>query len=125
MATKKKTGPKPKIGTKLDLNHICTTIYELMSVGASITEVAAELGIARSTFYEWRDEYPEIADTLKRAEELSAAWWEKMGRTHLAVREFNAALWYMNMKNRFKWSDRIEQSGSMTIRHEDAIEQLA
>lgn len=103
-----KRGVKPKLGNEIDIKHVCGTIIELMREGASITEVAAELDIGRSTLYEWRDKYPQIADTLKKAEGLSAAWWERMGRTHLAVREFNAALWYMNMKNRHGWRDKHE-----------------
>lgn len=122
MPTKKKTGPKPKIGTTLDISKVCSTIMDLMRDGASITEVAAELGIARSTFYEWRDEYSEIADTLKRAEDLSAAWWERCGRINLHTQGFSYTGWYMNMKNRFKWTDRqeVESTGKDggPIKHE-------
>lgn len=120
-----KRGAKPKIGNKLDINHVCSTIIELMREGASITEVAAELNICRDTIYEWRNIYPEISDALKKAEGLSAAWWERNGRINLLTQGFNSALWYMNMKNRFKWTDRQAVETSGIIKHEIAIEELA
>ena len=41
---------------------------------------------------------------------LSHAWWESQGRINLRNKQFNAALWTINMKNRFGWSEKTEQS---------------
>lgn len=40
----------------------------------------------------------------------SHAWWEKQGRTNLHNRHFQTALWTIQMKNRFGWSEKTEQS---------------
>jgi hypothetical protein len=92
----------------------CQLAINLMSEGASITEVAAECGVWKSTIYEWIGKHPEFSDSIKKGMELCEAWWEKQGRANLNSKEFQAALWYMNMKNRFKWADKqqIEHSGN-------------
>jgi RPA family protein len=102
----------------------CQVLIDLMSEGASITEVAAEIGVNKSTIYEWVKNFEDFSDAKKIGEQLSEAWWEKAGRKNLATKEFNATLWYMNMKNRHGWKDKVENTGSMTITHEQALNEL-
>lgn len=92
----------------------CQLAIDLMTEGASITEVAAEIGVMKQTVYNWMDAHPEFLDAIKEGVDRSEAWWEKQGRSNLKTKEFQAALWYMNMKNRFKWADKqqIEHSGN-------------
>lgn len=97
---------------------MCVQAIELMREGASITEVAAELGIAKSTLYEWRESISEFSDAIKRGEDLSAAWWEREGRTSLRDKDFSYTGWYMNMKNRFGWRDKQEIEQTTTIKDE-------
>ena len=78
----------------------------LFSEGASKTEIAASLGITRETFNVWQKNNQDFSDAVKEGEELSKSWWEKHGRTQLENKNFNAVLWYMNMKNRFGWRDK-------------------
>lgn len=85
---------------------MCGDVISLMREGASKTEVAAELGINKTTLYEWDKTYPEFSDALKEGEALSEAWWLKMGRKHLQNKDFNYVGWYMNMKNRHGWKDK-------------------
>lgn len=90
-------------------------IKDMMGEGASKTEVAAELGISRETLSQWQNENGEyyikdFSDAIKRGVQLSGAWWEKKGRVNLDSRTFNPTLWYMNMRNRFGWADKIEQT---------------
>lgn len=85
----------------------------LMSVGASLIEVAAALDVTRETLYDWSNPKSprfkkEFSNTLKKARVKSEAWWEEQGRVNLNNKEFSPVLWYMNMKNRFGWRDKQE-----------------
>lgn len=92
-----------------------TTALQLMGEGASITEVAADIGVSKDTIYDWinpdSERYiVEFSDAIKKGKELSQAWWEYQGRKNLANPKFSSTLWFMNVKNRFKedWRDRHE-----------------
>lgn len=93
-------------------------IIELMSEGASKTEVCADIGITRETMCQWIKDNKPFSDAIKEGEQLSAAWWEREGRTSLRDKDFNYTGWYMNMKNRFGWKDKqeTEHTGSVEIR---------
>ena len=96
--------------------EMCDQVIVLMSEGASLVEVAAELGICKGTLHDWKKANAEFSDSIKRGVQLSQAWWEKQGRTNLfnpyQGDSFSASLWYMNMKNRFGWRDKQEVTGS-------------
>jgi hypothetical protein len=104
---------------------ICNKAILLMKEGASLTEVAFLLDIARSTLYRWKDIYPDFSDAIKEGKAFAKGWWMNNGRININNKEFNSVLWYMNMKNRFGWKDKQESSVSVTeIKHEDAIKEL-
>lgn len=104
---------------------MCEKLIEMMSQGCSKIEVAASLGICdRETIDEYCEKHEQFGEAFKKGMILAEAWWEKHGRTNLNNKEFNSTLWYMNMKNRFKWSDRQESSYSVYMKQEDAVKQL-
>ena len=91
---------------------MCDRVIALMAQGASKHEALADLGIWEDTFYRWAKEIPEFSEAVKIGTELSRMWWEREGRQSLRDKDFNHGLWYMNMKNRFGWTDRVNTTNS-------------
>jgi len=97
------------------------TIIGMMTNGQSKQEVKAVLNICNALHTRWMKDEPEYAETIKRGEELSQAWWEDQIRK-AAIGETkgaNATLFIFNMKNKFPndWRDKTERevSGSIGI----------
>lgn len=94
--------------------EMCDVVIKEMSEGASITEVCGELGIFKEAFYAWCKKYENFSNAVKKGRSLSKAWWMRQGRKNLDNKDFSATLWYMNMKNRHKWTDRQQTTHNVT-----------
>lgn len=105
--------------------EMCEEAIGWMKKGHSIIEVAYLLNIGRSTLYEWIEKFPEFADAIKKGVDFSEGkWMIDGGLNSLRDKDFNATLWYMNMKNRFGWKDKQYTTVDATVRQEDAIKDL-
>lgn len=79
----------------------CVQVIELGRAGKSHAQIAAALDVARQTLHNWCDVRPEFLDAMKRARDLSQAWWEQSAQDGLATPGYNAALWAKSMPARF------------------------
>ena len=104
-------------------SEMCTILEEMMREGASQIEVMAKLNITKETFNNWINEHDEFSESLELGKVLSQAWWEKLGRDNITNSKFKHPFWYMNMKNRFLWSDKPqnEEDKNVTIIVKSAI----
>ncbi len=90
-------------------------IMDMFAQGLSQAEVAARFPvkpgkkITWKIYEHWLDK-PDFREIIEDGLFLSLAWWEREGRTNIGNRQFNAVLWYMQMKNRYGYRDRIEQT---------------
>lgn len=78
------------------------SLLECARQGASICEMAAELGLARSSFYLMADEFPEFKATIEDLRQISQVWWERQGRRFVTENNSGGSVaWIFQMKNRF------------------------
>ena len=56
-----------------------------------------------------------FSQTIKKGRLYSQCWWERHARTNLKNTDFQTALWFINMKNRFGWKDKQETEHSGEI----------
>lgn len=102
----KNKGGRPSLTTKDLQPNWKECIINLSKQGASIVELAVELNISRTTLYSLCEKDEEFMNTIKECKRYCEAWWVAKGRTELENKEFSYTGWYMNMKNRFGWTDR-------------------
>jgi transposase len=105
--------------SKYNKKH-CKTVLDLMKKGESVVACCAELSISRETFYQWVKEYPEFSDTYKIGMVYAERWWENIGKKGVLSLEFKSSdgtsgrvhpgMYSFFMKNRFHWTDRVEQT---------------
>lgn len=91
-------------------------VYSLYLDGASDTEIKSLFKLSNDLFDRWIEDEPEFSEAIKRGRVDSQCWWEQKGRKNLDNLKFNSTLWYMNMKNRFKWKDKHEESTAAEVK---------
>ena len=104
---------RPKEGITSLPEHWYEDVLALYKDGGSDVEVKALIYEWRGSFSNdlwnrWIKEDEQFSQTIKIGKIMSEAWWSKSGRKNLENKDFSYTGWYMNMKNRFKWTDRQE-----------------
>lgn len=81
----------------------CERVIDLGNTGASIAEMAFELGVCRNTLKTWAKEHEAFLTAFTRAQLASQVWWERKGRTGMekSSSEFQASVWSRSMAARF------------------------
>lgn len=72
--------------------------------GASISQIADEIGVSRWTLYRWEARYPEFGEAMQAARDWSQAWWERRANEYMIdpqAHPLNARLWLIEMARRF------------------------
>lgn len=91
--------------------RVMTTLYE---EGASDVEVCQKLKIPFKEFERRFSDDKDFATLVEYGRLASKAWWLELGRKAVLKKnsyEFN--FWWANMKNRYGWSDKVENVSDM------------
>lgn len=105
MAKKKHAGGRP---SKFKPEY-CQMLIEHMSQGYSYESFAAKVDDCRATLYNWEEKHPEFLDAKKRAVDKCLEKWETLCLDSIHdPGTLSVPLWIFNMKNRFKWQDKVD-----------------
>lgn len=88
------------------------TVRNLYSEGAADVEICRELNWSQKQFddyYQTHEGFKALVDFGRLA---SKAWWYSQGRKNLQNRSFATPLYALNMKNRFGWAEKQENTES-------------
>lgn len=106
-------------------SEMCKVAAKVLAGGESLAAVCAELEIARSTLYEWRDTYPEFAMALDVGLQKAQRDWERLGRAGIGgeIDKFSPSPWIFTMKNRFREDYQEDKNESKGV-NESLVEKL-
>ena len=89
---------------------MCQAVKDMMAQGMAKKAVSKELGIDFKSFLKYIDKHPEFAEAVEQGMVLAEIYWQdKYEKAALGESKANPAMMIFYMKNRFKWTDRIEQ----------------
>lgn len=86
----------------------CEKVIEFGRNGRSLEAFAADIGIGRSTVYEWKRKHAEFDEACEKAQTHALAFWEQigvagmMGTSMTKGQKFNDRIWMFFMKRRFR-----------------------
>jgi hypothetical protein len=111
--TKKKEGPHLPMGRPSKYQpEYCEMLIKHMSEGLSFESFGGVVNCHDDTLRNWCELFPEFLDARKRGLQANKIFWERVGVDGAMgkIPGFNATSWIFNMKNRFKWTDRLESN---------------
>lgn len=104
--------------TKYDPKY-CDMLIDHMNSGLSYESFAGQLGVNRSTLYQWEKDYPEFSDSKSIGKEKLLLFFEKMGLMAMTgkIKNFNASTYIFSAKNKIGWTDKqeVEQTNDVKI----------
>lgn len=56
----------------------CEEVIKFLAGGHSVTAFAGHIGVARSSVFNWANEYPEFMDALKAGQSAATRFWEEI-----------------------------------------------
>jgi len=81
--------------------------FGILAEGKTIHSVLAEFGIQENVLLGWMKKFPEFDRAVRVGMVIGYEWWLEAGRKNISNNKFNNQLYEMQMRNRFRWLDRI------------------
>lgn len=94
-------------------------VTEHLAQGFTLAAWAGEIGVCRTTVYNWSDEHPEFLYAIKKGRAKGQGLWESRLASQAVSGKGNTAAIIFAMKNLYQddWSDKIitEHQGKVTL----------
>lgn len=117
-ATALEKGKKLQGGAQIRITNkytpgVCQKTLEYMAQGYTQKSTAALLNTTETTFQNWMKEHEDFKSAVELGKMLCHLYWEKAGMDGMngKIKNFNATVWGLNVKNRFGFSEKTEISG--------------
>ena len=78
--------------------------------GASDVEICKILKMTQKEFDAYYEKSPSFKEMVDIGRMMAKAWWYEQGRRNIENTKFNTTLWSFNMKNRYGWADKTENT---------------
>lgn len=93
----------------------CNEIIELMATGLSLTAAGADLGFARDTMYEWREQHPEFSDAVKIGQAKRQLFLERRLLSESEGPRVTSSIFALKNTGTGDWRDKHEHEHSGEI----------
>src|SRR3990167_5454373 len=104
----------------------CVELTKKMAAGLSDTEVMAQWGVSRSTFYRWLKEHTELKDAHETGKVMFDAIHEDLGRQGmLKLADIDYQFWRDLGKYRHGWSEKPSTATTNTQINIDTMNVLS
>lgn len=108
----KPKGGRPEIFTKQYADTIAADLPQMFIRGESLAQVCKKLEIGKDSFKKLCELSPKFSAAYAQGVNYAEAWWTEIGQAGSVGKiKINSATWIFNMKNRFRWVDRVEHTG--------------
>lgn len=88
---------------------------QLYREGAGDVEIAEHLGMTIRQFRELCDDNVAFRTFVEKGSTAAQAWWWKQGRSNLSNKNFLHGMWAFNMKNRYAWAEKTDNTNTSEI----------
>lgn len=106
----------------------CKMLIDHFNTGLSFESFAGVVGVARSTVYEWKGNFPEFKEATEVGQAKGLLFFEKVGIRIMMDQladsngnkvKGNIAAWFIQMKNRYGYSDNPSASPNEVVKFEN------
>lgn len=97
---------------------------DLYKEGAADVEVKAALGLTNNAWTTLLMDSAEFRTIIIKGQQMSEAFWYRVGRENLYRKDFQQVLWYRNMQNRFGWRDKADNTTSDRVDEEENFDSI-
>jgi transposase len=122
MATKKLNASEHLGRPTLYRPEYCNRLIDHMSQGLSFITFAATIDVNTDTLYEWERNFHAFSEAKKAAFNKCQLFWENIGIEGIwnepNGKTLNTGNYVFQMKNRFKWNDRVEVNAVIAPKRE-------